>query len=76
MEFASFSQEALLGSGSDHIHIFLRSNTTHAGPFKFEFMWLEVPGFKDLLEKWWEEFVVEGYASYRFGQKLKLLKLL
>lgn len=59
---------------SDHIPILLCSNavTTSPRPFKFELMWLEVPSFK--IKKWWEGFVVEGTACFRFGQKLKLLK--
>lgn len=42
--------------------------------FHFKLMWLEVPGFLDKIKGWWEDCIVEGSASFRFAQNLKLLK--
>ena len=43
-------------------------------PFKFENMWLEVEGFRDLIKRWWEEVRVEGYGSFVVAKKLKVVK--
>lgn len=39
-------------------------------------MWLEIPGFKEKLQNWWEKCIVEGTPrpSYKFEVKLKMLK--
>ena len=42
--------------------------------FKFENMWLEVEGFRDLIKRWWEEVRVEGYSSFVGAKKLKVIK--
>lgn len=71
-----FIQEAMLNPRSDHIPIIIRPipHSYGARSFKFELMWLEVPGFVGRLKSWWKEEVEEGSTSYKFAQKLKLLK--
>lgn len=68
--------EVLPNAGSDHILILLRPSTPLCGPcpFKFELMWLKIPGFLDKLKLWWTRFRVDGTTSYMFAQKLKMLK--
>lgn len=75
-EFPIFSQEALPNPSSNHIPILLRMEGLPLGPlpFRFDPMWLEVPGFREKIRKWWEDMIVEGSAGFVFGQKLKLLK--
>lgn len=42
-------------------------------PFKFEFMWMEHPSFKDNLKQWWN-CNIKGRAMYRLSMKLKEVK--
>ncbi|KAG5575483.1 hypothetical protein H5410_055617, partial [Solanum commersonii] len=42
--------------------------------FKFENWWLKVEGFTDLIQAWWNEFLVEGCPNYRLNVKLRMLK--
>ena len=61
---------------SDHFPICLENGSFQRGrvPFKFENMWLEVEGFRDLIKRWWEEARIEGYASFVVAKKLKVIK--
>ena len=61
---------------SDHKPVFLVGGGMNRGPtpFRFENMWLQVEGFKDLVRKWWEGYVVHGSPSYRLARKLRWLK--
>nr|XP_009590391.2 uncharacterized protein LOC104087583 isoform X2 [Nicotiana tomentosiformis] len=43
-------------------------------PFRFENMWLKVPGFGDKVKEWWTSYGVSGTPSFRLSKKLKLLK--
>lgn len=76
LDFKAVSQETIPCSGSDHVPVLLAINARDSGPcpFKFELMWLEVAGFKELIKEWWMGFEVNGSASYRLAQKLKMLK--
>lgn len=71
-----FTREALPNSGSNHILIILCPNCMQPAPrpFKFELMWLEIPGFMKKLKGWWEAIHIEESASFRFAHKLKILK--
>ncbi|KAH0722802.1 hypothetical protein KY290_005454 [Solanum tuberosum] len=42
--------------------------------FKFENWWTNVEGFKDLIQDWWNGFVVEGCPDFKLSMKLKILK--
>lgn len=42
--------------------------------FKFENWWLNVQSFKDLIQNWWNGFVVEGCPDFKVSLKLKMLK--
>jgi len=42
--------------------------------FKFENWWLNVEGFKDLVQNWWNGFIVDGCPDFKFRMKLKMLK--
>ncbi|GFY88597.1 hypothetical protein Acr_06g0005370 [Actinidia rufa] len=70
------SQYCLLRVVSDHKPMFLARGGMHRGsaPFRFENMWLEVEGFRDLFRNWWEGYEVSGSPSYRLARKLRLLK--
>ncbi|KAF8398189.1 hypothetical protein HHK36_017115 [Tetracentron sinense] len=52
--FPNIIQEALAYGGSDHRPIFLRESREHwkNRPFKFENMWLQAEGFKELANNW------------------------
>lgn len=71
-----FIQEVLPSPVSDHIPILVQPSFSYASsrPFRFELMWLKIPGFVEKVKLWWKEFVVEGSASFLFVQKLKHLK--
>ena len=43
-------------------------------PFRFELMWLHEENFSNLVQNWWEEIRVDGWAGYRLATRLKLLK--
>nr|XP_009761079.1 PREDICTED: uncharacterized protein LOC104213303 [Nicotiana sylvestris] len=61
---------------SDHLPILLdgcRGRGVRA-PFRFENMWLKVPGFGDKVKEWWTSYGVSGTPSFRLSKKLKLLK--
>ncbi|GFY91209.1 hypothetical protein Acr_07g0014050 [Actinidia rufa] len=73
------------GSISSRLHRFLVSPEWEGGslgrgmhrgpaPFKFENMWLQVKGFRELVRKWWEGYEVLGSPSHRLAWKLRLLK--
>lgn len=61
---------ALPRVGFDHIPIFLKGGVvgSYAGPrpFKFQNMWLQHPGFKELVKGWWENCDVAGPPGQRF----------
>lgn len=61
---------------SDHFPISLESAKleTEKVPFKFENMWLEAEGFSDLVNKWWEEVEIDGFANFTLARKLVSLK--
>ena len=54
--------------------LFFLDNELESGktPFRFENMWLESEGFVDIVEDWWEEAEVTGYASYVVASKLNV----
>ncbi|GFZ14619.1 hypothetical protein Acr_24g0008090 [Actinidia rufa] len=60
----------------DHNPLFLAGGGMSSGsaPFRFENMWLQVEGFKDLITKWWQGYSVYGSPSYCLARKLRLLK--
>lgn len=43
-------------------------------PFRFELMCLEEKGIADLIQSWWSDFQIQGWAGYRLACKLKHLK--
>lgn len=69
-------QLALPKPAFDHCPILLDSECERWGPtpFRFELMWLEEKDFPGLIQGWWEEIKVEGWAGYWLAAKLKLLK--
>jgi len=42
--------------------------------FKFENWWLKVEGFNEMVQEWWNGFIVEGCPVYKLCTKLILLK--
>ncbi|GFY82660.1 hypothetical protein Acr_02g0009000 [Actinidia rufa] len=61
---------------SDHKPVYLVGGGIHRGlaPFRFENMWLQVEGFRDLVREWWEGYEVFGSALHRLAKKLRWLK--
>ncbi|XP_059284325.1 uncharacterized protein LOC132037735 [Lycium ferocissimum] len=61
---------------SDHSPIVLECGNWEQkkASFKFENWWLKVEGFNELIQNWWNEFLVEGCPDYIFCTKLKMLK--
>ncbi|RVW91675.1 LINE-1 reverse transcriptase-like [Vitis vinifera] len=45
-------------------------------PFRFENMWLQEEGFKDLLGGWWQGLRFSGSFSFILAEKLKALKVI
>lgn len=62
-------QEAWQKICSDHNPIILCQGVDLSlpHPFRFEIMWLEVPGFIDKIKSWWVDIQVEDMASFRFS---------
>jgi len=60
----------------DHFPILLQVGEIHSGkrPFKFEDVWLEVDGFSDLVNSFWEELDVSGSSRFILAKKLHFLK--
>jgi len=44
-------------------------------PFRFENMWPGSDGFSGIIDEWWGEARVNGYASYVIANKLKYIKV-
>lgn len=70
-------QLALPKQNTDHCPILLDSSNESWGPahFCFELMWLEVETFSSLIQAWWKDIEVEGWAGFRLPVKLIILKL-
>ena len=62
---------------SDHAPILLDGGGIRKGkaPFKFENMWLQVEGFKDLIRNWWEGYSVQGSFSHILAMKEVLINV-
>ncbi|RVW51474.1 hypothetical protein CK203_084032 [Vitis vinifera] len=63
---------------SDHFPILLDGGGVRRGPvpFRFENMWLQEEGFKDLLGGWWQGLRFSGSFSFILAEKLKALKVI
>lgn len=62
---------------SDHCPILLKTLELNFSPIPFKFFdhWLHEEGFCQMIETQWQQICVSGCASYRFKEKLKLLKI-
>lgn len=69
-------QFTLPRSMSDHSPILLDGGEMRHGniPFRFEKMWLEVDGFKDLFKSWWKGYYFIGSCTFILVSELKALK--
>lgn len=76
MQLAGLSQKVLNRPVSDHFLICLDPRDIMWGsiPFRLDNKWLLVGRFKDLVSNCWQNMVVEGINSFKFGMKLKTLK--
>ncbi|WMV12488.1 hypothetical protein MTR67_005873 [Solanum verrucosum] len=74
--FKIISQKILPIVISDHIPIMLECGNSEqkSSYFKFENWCLNVEGINDMVQGWWNGFVVEGCPDYKFSIKLKMLK--
>jgi hypothetical protein len=43
-------------------------------PLRFEKTWLNLPGFLELLEKWWQEFHIRGDFGNDWRLKLQYIR--
>ena len=61
---------------SDHCPIKLSSSSVDWGPkpFRFENCWLVNKQFLGLACSWWSQVEVSGYAGFKIGKKLHILK--
>ncbi|KAG5624619.1 hypothetical protein H5410_009837 [Solanum commersonii] len=75
-KFKNIRQKLLPRVLSDHCPILLESGNWEQkrSNFKFENWWLKVEGFTNLIQSWWNEFLVEGCPDYRLNIKLRMLK--
>lgn len=69
-------QLALPKPTSDNCPILLDSRKDSWGPppFRLEMVWLEENYFPNLVQEWWADILVHGWAGYRWATKLKILK--
>ncbi|GLT66339.1 hypothetical protein SLA2020_387070 [Shorea laevis] len=69
-------QQGLKRTISDHCPIILKSRIVDWGPKPFRVLdvWQQHPDFKKVIEEKWESLKVEGFASFKCQQKLKMLK--
>lgn len=69
-------QTALPKPNSDHCPIVLNSRweSWRPKPFRFELIWLEEKGFKELIRSWWSDNQLQGWAGFRLTSKPKSLK--
>lgn len=68
--------KALARLTSDHTPLFLEPTVKKARciPIKFYHSWIMVPGFMELIEKWWKEQDVSEFPSYQVWLNFKNLK--
>jgi len=61
---------------SDHCPILLQCGDWEKQRpyFKFKNWWLEIDGFRELVDKWWNEFEVIECPNYILSLKLRMLK--
>lgn len=62
--------------GSDHCPLLLNTKhkiSTPKIPFKFDPLWLADPDFNRLMEKWWNEFPLQGEIGLSWHRKIKFL---
>lgn len=69
------SQEVLPNPFFDHVSILLNAGEMQSGPrpFRFEIMWLSIPGFEEKIRSWWNESIVE-VSSFIFRRSLIITK--
>ncbi|GKV34792.1 hypothetical protein SLEP1_g43134 [Rubroshorea leprosula] len=69
-------QKGLRRNISDHCAIILKTRVTDWGPRPFRVLdvWQQHLDFKKFVEDNWNEMEVDGFAGYRYLQKLKMLK--
>ncbi|GKV22646.1 hypothetical protein SLEP1_g32498 [Rubroshorea leprosula] len=61
---------------SDHCPVILKNQKIDWGPKPFRFfdVWMERPGFKELVEETWKSAEVQGWKGFCLKEKLKKLK--
>ena len=76
--FNGVVQSALSRPVSDHFPSLLDGGGVRRGPvpFRFENMWLQEEGFKELLGGWWQGLRFSGSFSFILAEKLKALKVI
>ncbi|WMV11645.1 hypothetical protein MTR67_005030 [Solanum verrucosum] len=74
--FKNIKQMVMPRVTSDHCPILLQCGDwgKQKPYFKFENWWLEIEGFREQVQEWWDEFEVMGCPDYILSMKLKMLK--
>ena len=74
--YSEVCELALPKPALDHCPILLDSKPDRwgAAPFHFELYWFENKVFVTLIKDWRKEIRVDGWAGFRLGLKLKMLK--
>ena len=74
--FGNISQRVLPRVILDHCPLLLEVGVVQQGrsAFKFENMWLQVEGFVDRVQQWWNGYSFVGLPGFILAQKLKALK--
>uniref|UniRef100_A0A0V0IFJ2 Putative ovule protein n=1 Tax=Solanum chacoense TaxID=4108 RepID=A0A0V0IFJ2_SOLCH len=75
-QFRNIRQQIMPRVISDHSPIMLQCGDWEQRKpyFKFENWWTNVEGFKELIQDWWNGFVVEGCPDFKLSMKLKMVK--
>ncbi|GKV30538.1 hypothetical protein SLEP1_g39340 [Rubroshorea leprosula] len=69
-------QWGLTRSLSDNCPILVKDEACNWGPkpFKFYNVWLLDPAFREMIEKQWDSFNIQGWGGFVLEEKMKLLK--
>ncbi|XP_039129007.1 uncharacterized protein LOC120265183 [Dioscorea cayenensis subsp. rotundata] len=74
--FPRMLQKSLLRLGSDHLPIRLEVGGHFSLPrsFRFEKVWFMADGFREMIQKWWEDLAPTGFGAFVISKKLAGLR--
>ncbi|GKV30536.1 hypothetical protein SLEP1_g39339 [Rubroshorea leprosula] len=76
LNWTDLKQWGLARSLSDHCPILVKDEACNWGPkpFKFYNVWLQDLAFREMIEKQWDSFNIQGWGGFVLKEKMKLLK--